>query len=390
MLPSAKALQPELVALRRAIHRHPELAFGEHRTAALVARTLSDLGIEIQTGVGRTGVVAYLGDGDGPVVAIRADMDALPIHELNDVEYASEEPGRMHACGHDAHTAMLLGVARLLVGQKLPGQVRLLFQPAEEAADEFGVSGAPRMLEDGALRDVDYVLALHVSPSLATGTIACAPGQASGAVDTFRAHVKGVGGHGAHPDQTVDAIWLSAQVLNALYAVPSRRIDPLRPAVLSLGIVRGGTASNVIPAMVYLEGTLRSMDDKVREQLIEEVRRCLEIARTLGGDYTLDIERGYPSMYNDALVAAQIANVGEDLLGPDAVQPAHGTLGAEDFAYMSALKPGAMFSLGVRAPGAPIRPVHTPDFDLDENALPIGAAILAETALRLLQQDTAA
>ena len=390
MLPAAKALQPELVALRRAIHRYPELAFNEHRTAALVAHTLNEIGLETQTGVGRTGVVAYLGDGPGPVVAIRADMDALPIEEINTTEYASEAPGRMHACGHDAHTAMLLGVARLLAGQQLPGQVRLLFQPAEEAADEFGVSGAPRMLEDGALEGVDYVLALHVAPSLATGTISCLPGQASGAVDTFRAHVKGVGGHGAHPDQTVDAIWLTAQVLNALYAVPSRRIDPLRPAVLSLGVVRGGTASNVIPAMVYLEGTLRSLDATVREQLIEEVQRSLEIARTLGGDYTLDIERGYPSMVNNADVAATIANAAEDLLGSAAVVEAHGTMGAEDFAYMSALKPGAMFSLGVRAPGAPIRPVHTPDFDLDEDALPIGAAVLAETALRLLQQGTAA
>jgi amidohydrolase len=315
-------------------------------------------------------------------------MDALPIHEANETEYASTVAGQMHACGHDSHTAMLLGVAMLLSRRELPGQVRLLFQPAEEAADEFGISGAPRMIEAGALRGVDHVIALHVAPNLDTGTIACGAGQVSGAVDTFRAHVRGRGGHGARPHEAVDAIWLAAQVLNALYAVPSRRVDPLAPSVLSLGIVRGGTASNVIPELVYLEGTLRSMDETVRELLLDEVRRCLEIARALGGDYSLDIERGYPSLQNDAGVSAQILDVTRDLLGEAGVAQDRVTMGSEDFSYMAALAPGAMFSLGVRPPGAPTRHVHTPDFDLDEDALPIGTAVLAETALRLLRQSS--
>ncbi len=386
MLPAAQALKPKLVELRRAIHRHPELAFHEHQTAELVARTLGELGVEAQTGVGRTGVVAYLGEAEGPVVAIRADMDALPILEANQAEYASTVPGQMHACGHDAHTAMLLGVAMLLARRELPGQVRLLFQPAEEDTDGTGVSGAPRMIEAGALRGVDHVLALHVAPQLDTGTISCGGGQVSGAVDTFRAYVHGRGGHGARPDQTVDAIWLAAQVLNALYAVPSRRVDPLRPSVLSLGVVRGGAASNVIPEQVYLEGTLRSMDEKVREQLLDEVKRCLGVARALGGDYTLEVERGYPSMVNDAGVAARILEVGRDLLGEAGLAEDQITMGAEDFSYMTVHSPGAMFSLGVRVPGMPIRHVHTPDFDLNEDALPIGTAVLAETALRLLRQ----
>jgi amidohydrolase len=385
MLTQARALHPRLIELRRAIHRNPELGFDVHRTAELVARTLGELGVETQTGVGKTGVVGYLGDGDGPVIGIRADMDALPILEANTFEHASQTPGKMHACGHDGHTTMLLGVAMLLVKEKIPGQIRLLFQPSEEIADAEGISGAPRMIADGALKGVDHVIALHVDSTLDTGQIRVDPGKVSGAVDTFRAHVVGKGGHGAHPDWANDPIWLTAQVLNALYAVPSRRVDPFQPSVLSLGIVRGGEASNVIPPSIYLEGTLRSMDDKVREQLISEVERCLGIARALGGDYKLDIERGYPSMHNDAGVVNRIREVSRDLLGADSLAATRLTMGAEDFAYMTQLAPGAMFSLGAKKPGGPPLYAHTPDFDIDEDALPIGAAMLAETALRLMR-----
>ena len=386
MLPKAQALKPRLVELRRAIHRYPELGFDVHRTAELVARTLNDLGLEAQTGVGKTGVVGYLGEGDGPIIAIRADMDALPIDETNAVEYVSERPGRMHACGHDAHTAMLLGVAMLLADQKIPGQVRLLFQPSEEAYDTEGVSGAPRMIDDGALKDVEAVIALHVNGVLEAGRIAVEAGQVSAAVDDFKAYVKGKGGHAAHPEATVDALYLATQVLNALYSVPSRRIDPIKPAVLTVGIVRGGTASNIITDTVYIEGTLRSRHDDVRDQLIAEVQRSLEVARALGGDYELVIERGYPSMLNDAGVVDEIRGTALDLLGADGLGTSKPMMGAEDFAYMTRLAPGAMFSLGTRAPGGRERYPHSPDFDIDENALPIGAAMLAETALRLLKK----
>jgi amidohydrolase len=391
MLPRARELKPRLVELRRAIHRYPELGFDVHRTADLVARTLNSLGIEAQTGVGKTGVVGYLGDpdGGGPVIGIRADMDALPIEEANQVEYVSERPGRMHACGHDAHTAMLLGVGMLLAQAKLPGQVRLLFQPSEEAYDEEGISGAPRMIDDGALNGVDAVIALHVNSVLEAGKIAVSAGQASAAVDDFKAYVKGKGGHAAHPEATIDTLYLASQVLNALYAVPSRRIDPMKPAVLTVGVVRGGTANNIIPDTVYLEGTLRSRHDDVRELLIEEVRRSLEVARALGGDYELVIERGYPSMLNDAGVVDEIQAAAGDLLGPEGLGESKPMMGAEDFAYMTRLAPGAMFSLGTRAPGGPEHYAHTPDFDIDEDALPIGAALLAETALRLLHKHQA-
>ena len=326
-LPQAQELKPRLVELRRTIHRQPELGFDVFRTAELVARTLGELGIEAQTGVGKSGVVGYLGEGEGPVIGIRADMDALPIQEINETDYASQVPGKMHACGHDAHTTILLGAAMLLAREKLPGQVRLIFQPSEEIADEEGISGAPRMIADGALQGVDHVIALHVDGELEAGTVGIAAGKVSAAVDTFFAHVIGRGGHGAFPHKTVDPFWLTAQVLNAMYAVPSRRVDPLLPSVLSLGVVRGGTASNVIPNSVYIEGTLRSMDNAVRELLVEDVRRSLEIARTLGGDYDLKIERGYPPMHNDAAVAETIRQAGLDLLGSDNVKtppPVHG------------------------------------------------------------------
>ncbi|MBI3760259.1 MAG: amidohydrolase [Chloroflexi bacterium] len=389
MLDKSQELKPRIVELRRDIHRQPELGFDVHRTADLVARTLGALGIETQTGVGKTGVVGYLGDGNGPVVAIRADMDALPILEVNRVEYASQVPGKMHACGHDGHTSMLLGVAMLLAKEKLPGQIRLIFQPSEEAADSEGISGAPRMMDDGALKGVNAVIALHVDGTVDTGQISISGGKVSAACDTFRAHIVGTGGHGAIPHQANDPIWLTAQVLNALYAVPSRRIDPFQPSVLSLGIVRGGMASNVIPESIYIEGTLRSMDDKVREELVQEVQRCLEVARSLGGDYRLEIERGYPAMRNDERVADLIAGVGRDLLGEAGLAGPKATMGAEDFSFMTAAVPGAMFNLGVKKPGGEPRHVHAPNFDLDEDALPIGTAMLAETALRLLRTHSA-
>ncbi|MEP7355687.1 MAG: M20 family metallopeptidase [Anaerolineales bacterium] len=384
LLPAAQSLKPRLIELRRAIHRQPELGFEVQRTAALVARTLTELGVEVRTGVGRTGVVGYLGEGDGPVIAIRADMDALPILEANAVDYASQVPGNMHACGHDAHTAMLLGAAMLLSQRGLAGQVRLIFQPSEEAFDAEGVSGAPRMIADGALDGVDHVIALHVAPELYTGTIAVETGQVNGADDTFLGHILGRAAHGAQPHRSIDAVWLAAQVLLALYAVPARRVDPLQPAVLSLGIIRGGTASNIIPDSVYLEGTLRSVDPGVREQLLDEVRRCFEIARALGGDYDLDFQRGYPSLHNDPAVVGHIRQAAASLLGDDSLVPGKVALGVEDFSYMAAHSPGAMFRLGVRLPGTAPRYVHTPGFDIDEDALPIGAALLAESALRLL------
>jgi len=385
-LVEAQAIKPFIIDLRRKIHRQPELGFEVHKTASLVAQTLGELGIETQTGVGKTGVVGYIGDGDGPVVGIRADMDALPILEDTGLDFASEVPGKMHACGHDSHTAMLLGAAKLLAAQPIRGQIRLLFQPSEEIADSEGISGAPRMIADGALKGVDRVIALHVDGEHYVGQIEIGSGKVAAAVDTFFGHVTGTGGHGARPQVAIDPIWLATQVLSALYAVPSRQIDPFQPSVLSIGVVRGGEASNVIPRSVYIEGTLRSMDPVVRERLVAEVERCFSLARAFGGDYTLKFERGYPPMHNHAGVADLIERTARDVLGDQGIGTPTPTMGAEDFSYMTELAPGAMFMLGVRAPGAEPQRVHTPTFTLDEDALPIGSALLAETALRLLEE----
>ncbi len=387
MLARAQAIKGQIVEWRRTIHRHPELGFEEHRTAELVARALSDMGVRVRTGVGRTGVVGYLGRGDGPTIAIRADMDALPIQEENRVDYVSEVPGVMHACGHDAHVAMALAVAALLKPLDLPGEVRLLFQPSEEKEDAEGVSGAPRMVADNALDGVDAVIAQHVDGALDAGTVKIGDGYVNAAVDSFSAHVVGHGGHGAYPQQTQDPIWMTSFVLNALYAIPSRRVPPLEPCVVSVGVVRGGTANNVIPEAVYLEGTLRSFDAQVREQLIKEVEAALAVVRSMAGDYRLEIRRGYAPTYNDPTVAGWLRQVACDLLGPENVGSEQKSMGAEDFGTMSQVVMGAMMRLGIRTPGGLSRHIHSATFDLDEDALPVGAAVLAEAACRFVRGE---
>ena len=393
MLQKARAIENEIIRLRREIHRHPELAFQEVRTAALVADTLREIGgVSVRTGVGKTGVVGEIGGGDGPTIAIRADMDALPIVEAVDVPFKSEVNGAMHACGHDSHTAILLGVAHLLRQEfaegGLKGKVRLLFQPAEEAADAEGVSGAPRMIEDGALEGVDAVIALHVDSTMPVGKIGLKQGPSSAAVDSFRGYITGTGGHGAYPHQGTDPLWMLLPVMQGLHAIVARQVDPLKPAVVSLGVVRGGTVSNVIPAEVYLEGTLRSFDPHVREQLISDVERAFAVARHFGGDYTLQIERGYPAGANHPEVTGWMESVITDLVGADAIDRTRAGMGAEDFAYMTRLAPGAMFNLGAQVPDGTYRAHHTPIFALDESSFAIGAAVLAETARRFLAGET--
>ncbi|GIK72426.1 MAG: amidohydrolase [Chloroflexota bacterium] len=386
LLAQAQTLSPQLSAWRRDIHMHPELSFQEHRTANLVASELVAMGIETQTGVGKTGVVGYLGDA-GPVVAIRADMDALPIDEENDVPYRSQTPGVMHACGHDAHTAILLGVARLLsaMPDRPAGQVRFLFQPSEEDADDENKSGATRMIEDKALEGVDAVIALHVASDLPSKQIAIVDGYASANEDSFEIWLRGTGGHGAFPHQTVDPTFILAQVLNAIHGIRARRVNPTKAAAVSIGMIQAGATTNVIPSQVYVAGTMRSFDDEVRQQLRDELARVLEISRVLGGDFELKLWPGYPSLYNDPDVARMIRVSTRDLMGAHALIDPEPIMGAEDFSYMTRKAPGAMFMLGAKMDNRD-RPHHTPVFDIDESVMPYGAAVLADAACRLLRQ----
>jgi amidohydrolase len=385
MLQRARALQDQIVAWRREIHQHTELGFQEHRTARLVAEVLRTMGLCVETGIGKTGVVGCLGGGR-PAVGIRADMDALPLQEVNDVSYASQTAGLMHACGHDALVGILLGVAKLLseMADRPKGEIRFLFQPSEEAFDDEGKSGAVRMIEDGALDDLDAVIALHVASKIPAGKVEMGDGYMMAAVDSFDATIVGTGGHGASPHLGVDPIFILAQVINAIHGIRARRINPVRPAVISIGAVHAGQATNVIPHEVKLNGTIRSYDDETRQQLWEELDKALGLARALGGDYELTIVEGIPATYNDPDVAAIVRQVAEEMLGSDGLHSPEPVMGAEDFSYMVRKVPGAMFMLGARI-GDENRPHHSPIFDLDESTFPIGAAVLAETACRLLR-----
>ncbi len=381
------AIADDIVRWRRDFHAHPELSFQEFRTAAIVADALRAMGYDdVQEGIGRTGVVANIGSGDGPTIGIRADMDALPITENSGVPFASTHPGIMHACGHDAHTAILLGVAHLLresyTAEPWHGNVRLLFQPSEESFDEDDISGAMAMIADGALDGVDHTLSLHVASQLASGKTYFQDGYARAASDTFEAWIRGTGSHAATPHAGIDPIYLLAPVLTAIYAIPSRRIHAQRPAVVSVGQVHGGTASNVIPDAVYLEGTMRSYDADVRLQLRTELENALRIVEPLGGSYDLRIRPAFGALYNDPIVNQWVREVSAELIGAENVVEWEFGMGSEDFAFMAAIAPGVQFLVGAALPDGINRPHHTDIFAIDEAALRIGAAILAETARR--------
>jgi amidohydrolase len=385
MLTRALKIEEKITTWRREFHMHPELGFREVRTAARVAEELSALGYRVRTGVGRTGVIGEIGHGT-PIVALRADMDALPIQEQNDVPYASREHNVMHACGHDAHTAIALGAATLLADEWLGGTVRFLFQPSEEAADEEGYSGAFRMVEDAAMEGVTTIVALHVTPMVTTGEIAILEGPCFAGVDSFYVTIIGKGGHGAMPQTVVDPVYLASHAILAVQGIKSRRLHPTAAAVIGISTIHGGSAPNVVPDRVEMSGTIRFLDKTVRQQIHTELERSLQVVRALGGDFELRFELGGMPVVNDPAVARMVREVVTDLLGSKHLfSPENTEMGSEDFSVFTEMAPGAMFWLGCQIPGQ-VRLLHSPKMDIDERCLPIGAAVLAETALRLTRQ----
>ncbi len=374
------AALPELIQLRRHLHAHPELSGHEHQTAALVAGELRRHGWEVKEGVGRTGVVAELGPIGAPLVALRVDLDALPVEERTDLPYASMVQGLMHACGHDLHTAVGLGVARLLapLADQLRARVRLLFQPAEETAQ-----GATWMLADGAMEGVRALFGVHGFPSLPVGTVGVRSGSLTAAAGELEVEVLGEGGHGARPHQSTDAIWIAARVVSGLQEAISRRLDALHPVVVSFGRIEGGKAFNVIADHVRLLGTVRCLDPDLHAQLpawIEDTVQAL--CRGHGGEARVRYRVIAPPVHNDPELTALVERAASDLLGAGQVlrleQP---SLGAEDFAQLLTAAPGTMFRLGLAGPEG-CTPLHSNTFALDEGALAVGIQVLTLSLLR--------
>jgi amidohydrolase len=380
----AASMAGDLVACRRDLHRHPELGFELPRTAGLVAERLRALGAEVRTGIGRSGVVGILRaqQPTGPGVLLRADMDALPVQEVSGRAYGSEVPGRMHACGHDGHTAMLLGAAELLAADRaaLRRDVVLLFQPAEE-----GGGGAQAMIQDGALElvPVGSAYALHLWSSFPAGTVRVRVGPIMAAQDEFTATFQGKPGHGALPHEALDPIVAAAHAVAALQSVVARSVDPVEPAVVTVGSFHAGTAPNIIPSEAVLEGTLRSFTEGVRTTLRRRVAEVLQgTAGAHGCTVRFDLRPGYPAVVNAPEPVARVREAAALVFGPESTLDTPPLAAAEDFAYFAQRVPGAFVLVGAgNAARGITAPHHAPDFDLDESVLPLGVELLARLAL---------
>ncbi len=388
ILREAQGISQWIVDRRRELHRHPELMYEEVRTSQLVRDTLDEMGISYRYPVAQTGVLATLGDGEGPCVALRADMDALPIHEEADVPFRSEVDGKMHACGHDCHTAMLLGAAQLLKRREreIRGTVKLLFQPAEE-----GGAGGRAMREEGVLEDpaVDRVFGLHVWPMLPSGSVGACEGVFLAAAGFLQITVHGTGGHAAMPHMTVDPLVTAAKIVVELQTIVSRETDPLDSAVVTIAAIHGGTASNVIPETVEMKGTIRALTTPKLQGLQNRVREIV-LGVAAANRCKADVEypgNDYPPTINDGACWHLAKQVAGELLGSAQVHDIAPIMGGEDFAFYTEKVPGCFVGLGVRneEQGA-VYYVHHPKFKVDEDSLPLGAAFHAAYALRSLNE----
>jgi amidohydrolase len=399
---SAAKVESKVIDCRRDIHEHPELGNREVRTSKLVADRLHGLGIETRTGIAHTGVLGILKGGKpGRVVALRADMDALPVTEQVDVPFKSkvrttyngQEVGVMHACGHDAHVAILLGVAEVLAGirDQIPGTIVFLFQPAEEGAPVGEEGGAELMVKEGALDNpkVDAVFGLHVTSRYTVQKIAYRPGAQMAAVDSFRIVVHGKQTHGAYPWLGIDPIVVASQIVLGLQTIPSRQVDvSLAPSIVTVGAIHGGVRNNIIPDDVEMLGTIRSLDAKMREELHTRIKRTAEdIAKAGGATADVKIDRGYPITYNDPALTEKMAPTLRRVAGPDNVSVVNPTLGAEDFSFYQQKVPGLFFWLGTRPANQTAEEAasnHSPLFFVDESGLVLGVKALSHVAVDYL------
>lgn len=384
----AREIRDWIVQRRRQLHRFPELMYEEVQTSELVRNTLHELQIPYQHPLAETGVLATLGDGKGPCVALRADMDALPIHEDADVSFRSEHDGKMHACGHDCHTAMLLGAARLLKQREseIHGTIKLLFQPAEE-----GGAGGRRMRDEGALDDppVQRIFGLHVWPQLPIGTLGSRTGVFLAAAGNLEMTVRGRGGHAAMPHLNIDPVSTAAKIINELQTIVSRELDPLNPGVVSITTIHAGDAYNVIPESVRMTGTVRALSMETLQQIQQRVR---EIATQVGAAHRCEVETAfpgndYPPTINDEVCWNAAKELAGELTSPDHVMELPPVMGGEDFAFYTEQVPGCFVAVGVRNEdqGA-IYSVHHPKFKVDEDALPLGTAMHVAFALKSLDE----
>ncbi|MFC2028812.1 M20 family metallopeptidase [Chloroflexota bacterium] len=382
-------LSPRIIDIRRKLHQNPELSEKEQITAAFIASHLCDIGIEVEKGVGGTGVVGLLhGKGDGRTIAVRADMDALPITETNDLSYKSVNDNCMHACGHDGHMAITLGLAELLVSlhDSFNGKIKFIFQPAEETPPE---GGAKRMIADGVLQNpnVDAILGVHIWPDVIAGEIALKTGPIMAQADKFELIIRGKGGHGASPHHTVDSFVIAAQVILAFQTLVSRNIDPSKSVVLSIGKCSGGSAYNIIPKEVRLEGTTRYFEANLGTFIKERMEKLANgICQAYGGSYELIYQYGFPPTINDSQITKLLARSASEILGEEKVNwiEAPSMIG-EDFSYFLQQVPGCYFLLGTKNPDRGIvNPLHSSNFQLDEDVLSLGTAIFAKTILNFL------
>ena len=382
-----ETLAPRLIEIRRHIHAHPELSGQEHQTAAYIAGVLSAAGLQTQESVGKTGVVGELtGTGtDARMLAIRTDMDALPIVERTGLAFSSRNEGVMHACGHDVHTTVGLGTAMVLaqLGEELPGKMRFIFQPAEEIAQ-----GAAWMVDDGAMQGVDSIFSLHVFPSIPAGSIGIRYGALTAAADDLEITIIGESGHGARPHEAIDAIWIASQVITGLQQAISRTQNPLRPIVLTIGKISGGRAHNIIADRVVMTGTVRSLHPDTHATLpawIEQITN--DICRTYGAKCQVDYRRGVPSVQNDMALTKILESAARAACGGDRVQILpEPSLGAEDFSVYLQHAPGSMFRLGVGVAEGKNHPLHHPQFMVDEKAIITGVVTMAYTAYQYWHQ----